>query len=218
MRLRRKRLVKSLADQGIKTVLTLSDGQTTPPSDNHGHTFDSILDKVSRKKKGSNAFKRAKQHQKNFVNWSINQLNFSNVKQLNFEEIYNIGYKNPTNRKLSHWQNTLIRDKTESKCEDLGIRLIYQSSTYMSQRCSCCGNVRKANRKGKNYSCKNCGNTMDADLNAAKNHVINLPEVPWTLRDLNLNRGLGFIWSEDGFYDLEGRSLQSLPHVEDKTV
>ena len=75
--------------------------------------------------------------------------------------------------------------------------------------------VRKANRKGKNYECKHCGHQMDADLNAAKNHSIVLPEIPYTLRKRNLNRGNGFFWKEDGFYDFEGRSLESLPPVED---
>jgi transposase len=174
--------------------------------------LDSILNTVLKKKRGSNAFKRAKKHQENFINWSINHLNLDNVKQINLEEIWNIGYKNRTTIKLFHWQNTLIRDKIESVCEERGIRLIHQSSTYRSQRCSCCGNVRKSNRKGKIYSCKHCGNIMDADLNAAKNHEISLPEIPYDLRSLNLNRRNGFMWKEDGFYDLDGRSLQSLLH------
>lgn len=197
-------------DQGLKTVLTCSNGNTTLLHDVHGHSLDSILNKLVNKKKGSKAFKRTKIQQENFVNWSLNKLNLNDVKQINLEEIKNIGYKNGTTRKLSHWQNTLIRDKVESVCEERGIKLIYQSSTYRSQRCSCCGNVRKSNRKGKIYSCKNCGNEMDADLNAAKNHEIELPEIPYELRNLNLNRKNGFLWNSDGFCDLNGRSLQSL--------
>lgn len=202
------------ADQGMNDVLTISDGTVTKKSCNHGHTLSSILDKVSRKKKGSRAFKRAKLHQKNFVNWSINQLDFSNIKALNLEKIWNIGFRRKTSRKLSHWQNTLIRNKIRSKCEDEGVKFALQSCTYRSQRCSACGNVRKANRKAKVYSCKRCGNTLDSDLNAAKNHEETLPEIPYTLRNLNLNRGDGFLWNQLGFFDLEGRSLQSLPHVE----
>jgi putative transposase len=201
-------------DQGLKDILTCSDGTVTQKSDKHGHTLETIINKVIKKRKGSNAFKKAKEHQKNFVNWSINQLNLNHVKQINLEEIWNINYKKKTNKKLYHWQNTLIRDKIESKCKEDGIRLIYQSSTYRSQRCSCCGNVRKSNRKGKIYDCKNCGNTIDADLNAAKNHEINLPEIPYALRKLNLNRKDGFIWNQNGYFDLAGRSLQSLLHVQ----
>lgn len=205
------------ADQGMKTILTCSNEETTPPHDIHGHDLTSIMQKLSRKKKGSKAFKRAQDHRTNFINWSINQLNFSNIKELRLEEIINIGYKNKTSRMMSHWTNTAIRDKIETMCEESGVRLTLQSSTYRSQRCSSCGVVRKANRKGKTYKCKHCGFECDADLNASLNHIVDLPEIPYTLRKAEINRGNGFYWKPDGFFDFEsGRRLESLPPVEDK--
>jgi transposase len=202
-------------DQGFKDVATLSTGANTPKTDIHGHSLESILRRLATRKKGSKAFKRSQQHRKNFINWSINKLNLSEVKELRLEEITNIGFKSNTSRLLSHWTNTEIRDKIESKCEIEGIRLVLQSSTYRSQRCSVCGVVRKANRKGKIYSCKHCGHEMDADLNASLNHLANLPDVPYSLRKLKLNRGNGFYWLETGFFDFAtGRSIESLPPVE----
>jgi transposase len=194
------------ADQGIKTVLTLSSGQATPLCDCHGHTLDSIMHKLVRKQKGSKAFGRTQDHRENFVNWSINQLNFDNVKQINLENIINIGYKQKRSRYLSHFTNTLLRDKLIDVCENAGVQVVLQSSTYRSQRCSGCGLVRKANRKGKLYSCKSCGLEIDADLNAALNHSINLPNIPFAFRKLNLNRK-GFFWKLDGFCDLTGMAL-----------
>jgi transposase len=187
------------ADQGLLDVLTLSDKQVTTKTDIHGHTQKSILEKVCRKKKGSNAFRRAKQHQINFVNWSINQLNMDNIKQVNLEDIWNINYKKNSSSMLKHWQNTIIRDKLMSVCELLGVRVIKQISTYRSQRCSGCGQVRKANRKGKTYTCHNCGLEIDADYNASINLSMELPEIPWNLRKLNLNRN-GFYWTTDGLF------------------
>lgn len=140
------------------------------------------------------------------------------IDQLNLEKIVNIGYKRNQSRYMSHWTNTIIRDKIITKCEEEGVRLTHQFSTYRSQRCSDCGNVRKANRKGKVYFCKNCKNIIDADLNAAKNHEIELPEIPCTLRKRLLNRKDGFFWNSSGIFDFLGRSLQSLPHVEDVIV
>lgn len=204
------------ADQGLKDVLTCSDKQQTPKTDKHGHSLETILKKISKRKKGSKGFKRSQDHRKNFINWSINQLNFDKIKEVKLESIWNIGYKSKTSKILSHWTNTLIRDKVESLCVDKGIRLIFQSSTYRSQRCSGCGVVRKANRKGKLYLCKHCGLEIDADLNASLNHVIDLPEVPYSLRKLNLNRGNGFYWLERGFYSYEtGTSLESVPPVKE---
>ena len=194
----------------MKDMLSMSNNTVSQKTENHGHTLESIIEKVSRKKKGSKGFAKAKQHQVNFVNRSINLLNFSDINDFRLEQIWNIGYKNPTSRKLGHWQNTLIRDKIASRCEDEGVRFTLQSSTYRSQRCSGCGNVRKANRKGKVYICKRCNLVIDSDLNAALNHAIDLPEIPWTLRRLNLNRGDGFLWNPDGFFDFNGTSLQSV--------
>ncbi len=201
------------ADQGLKDVITLSDEQRAGKMDIHGHTLDSILDRMCRLKRGSNAMKRAQDQRENFVNWSLNQLNLTNVKEIRLEHIWNISYKHRTSVKLSHWTNTLIRDKVESLCELNGVRLTLSASTYMSQRCNACGRVRKANRKGKVYMCDHCGNEVDADLNAACNHALNLPEVPYTLWKLQLNRK-GFFWNLNGFSDAEGRSLEFLPPVE----
>lgn len=203
-------------DQGMKDVLTCSNKMITPKVNVHGHSLESILKKMTKKKKGSKAFARTQKQRTNFINWSINQLNMDDFKEVRLERIFNIGFKSKQSSLLSHWTNTTIRDKIESKCEEEGIRLIHQSSTYRSQRCSCCGVVRKSNRKGKNYSCKHCGNEIDADLNASLNHVVDLPEIPYTLRKMNLNRGNGFYWIESGFYDFSsGRSLESLLPVED---
>jgi hypothetical protein len=207
------------ADQGMKDVLTISDGQTTPKTDIHGHSLESILTKMVRKRKGSRAMRRTQAHRRNFINWSINQVDFGNIRQLNLEQIWNIGFKNPRSRKMSHWTNTDIRDKVGSKAQELGVQVIEQSSVYRSQRCSGCGLVRKANRKGKAYKCEGCGIEIDSDFNAALNHEVELPEIPWTLRKLGLNRGKGFFWKPNGLFDHAGGSLESpLPQINDKAL
>ncbi len=203
------------ADQGIKTILTLSDSQATS-ADIHGHTLDSIMKRMDRMKRGSKAFKRAQAHRKNHINWSLNQLDFSGIKEIRLERIWNIGYKSKRSSFLALFTNTLIRDKVEDLALQNGVHFIEQDSTYRSQRCCECGLVRKANRKKKIYECSSCGNILDADLNASRNHAADLPEVPYTLRKKNINRGKGFFWKEDGFFDiLSGRSLESLPPVKD---
>jgi transposase len=195
-------------DQGYKDVATLSDKQTTPKEDIHHHSLETIIGKLSRKKKGSDAFFKSQEHRKNFINWSINQLNFDGVKEVRLEKIWNIGYKNKTSRKLSHWTNTLIRDKIKRKCEELEVPVIEQDSFYRSQRCSCCGLVRKANRKGKVYKCKVCGYEADADYNASLNHAIELPEVDWEFRSQRNNLGKGFYWKESGLFSFDGVDLR----------
>ena len=200
------------ADQGMKDVLTLSDKQVTPKTDIHGHSLESIIDRLCRKKKGSRGFRRTENHRENFINWSLNMLNLSGIIQINLERIWNIGYKNGRSRKMSHWTNTIIRDKVESLAEGLGVQVVHQDSTYRSQRCSDCGMVRKSNRKGKVYTCKHCGLIIDSDFNASLNHEIELPEIPYDFRNRKLNRA-GFFWLDSGLFDLDGRSLQSLLQI-----
>ncbi len=155
------------ADQGMKTVLTISNGQVTPDVCPHGHSLESISKKLSRRKKGSNNFLQAQKHRLNFINYSINQLNFDGVAVVGFEEVKHIRRGNRSSRFMSHWTYTDIRKKVEAVCEELGVQVIPQSSTYRSQRCSGdgCGFVYKRNRKKKEYACSNCGLIIDADLN-----------------------------------------------------
>lgn len=195
------------ADQGLKTVLTLSDAQTTATQDAHGHSIESIVDKLARKRPGSKAFRRAQAHRKNFINWSINRLNLNGIKQVNLEDVVNINYKKRTSAKLRHWTNTEIRNKLISRCELLGVQVVLQSSVYRSQRCSCCGMVRKANRNKKVYECVHCGNRLDADLNAALNHEIDLPTIPVSFTKSKLNRA-GFFWKPEGLFSLDGQELR----------
>ena len=191
------------ADQGKNTIMTFSDGQTTPDCHCHEHTLDSIMDKMARKKKGSKAFKKASDHRENLINWSINQLNLTQIDSVRLESIWNITYKQKVSRKMSHWTNSLIRDKMSSCCEESGVRFSLQSSAYRSQRCSQCGLVLKSSRSGKTFACESCGLVIDADLNAAKNHEVELPDVPPWLRSKKLNK-IGFYWLESGFYERKG--------------
>jgi len=206
-------------DQGMKSILMLSDGQHPPITNNHDKSLESIMYDLSRRKKNSNGFKRAQDHRKNFINWSINQMHFDDVRQVNVEKIWNIGYKNRSSRLMSHWTNTLIRDKLYSALEILGVQVKEQSSTYRSQRCSVCGLVLKSNRKGKLYFCKDCGNAIDADLNASLNHEAILPDVPYDLRSSGLNLK-GFYWKPEGFFDLNGEVLTvpPVPKIENNIV
>ncbi len=200
------------ADQGLKDVVTLSDCQVTPKTNKDNQSLVNIVNKISRKKKGSKAFRKAKSHRKNFINYAINQLDFTDVKELRLEDIVNINYKRKgTPRYLSHWTNTLIRDKLERYCEEKEVLFTLQSSVYRSQRCSRCGLVRKSQRKSKVYSCKNCDLEIDADLNASLNHQQDLPDISYELRKLRKNL-VGFFWRSDGFYELTGEEITvSLP-------
>jgi hypothetical protein len=197
-------------DQGYKTCLTLSDEQITKsqptPNPNKFHDLESILKDMCRKKKGSRAFKKLQALRKNYIHWTLHQLNLSGVKEVRFEKIWNIGYKQRSSKLMSHWTNTIIRDGWQDFCLRNGVRFTEVESAYKSQRCFPCGLVKKSNRKKKVYKCP-CGHVMDADLNSSNNQVLDLPEISYEFRKLKLNVK-GFYWLESGIFDLNGVEIR----------
>jgi transposase len=195
------------ADQGISTVLSFSDGQTTF-ADCHGHTLSSIQKRLSRRRKGSKGFKRTQEQRKNFINWSLNQLNFANIGEVRLEKIRNLGRGTHIPRFMSHWTRTLIKDKLTRLSQEEGFQLREVPNEFRSQRCSKCGWVRKVNRKGKTFKCSLCGFTHDADLNAASNLELDLFEVPYWVRQKKINLK-GFYWKSDGLFSADQKPIVS---------
>lgn len=185
-------------DQGYKVVATLSDGQTTKPCP-HNHTLETIQAKLARRKKGSKGFRRAQEHRKNYINWSLNQLDWSGVSKVRFEKIKYLRYKKRSSRQLSHWVYTVIREKVIALSETEGFEFEEVSNAFRSQRCSQCSWVCKVSRKGQTFRCVLCGFTEDADRNAAANLELDLCEIPWWVRRQKLNRE-GFYWKPDGLF------------------
>lgn len=179
-------------DVGQKTALSCSNGQTIG-TDKHGHTYQTICDKLARKTKDSKAFNRTVTHRTNYINWSINQLNLTNVKQVNIENIKNLYKGRRMSRRMKHWNYRELFDKLESKLFDAGVQIEKRNPTYTSQRCSKCGWTRKSNRKLKEFKCTKCGYTHDADLNASTNLSLNLLPIGKKERLQHKNKA-GFYW------------------------
>lgn len=192
------------ADSGINSVITLSDKQSSKPC-KHGHILNSILKKISNKKKGSKAFHKALSHRDNYIRYSINQLNLTDIKQINLEKVSNFRRSKNVGRFLNYSGEALIRSKLIDFAEDQGVLVSLQNSAYRSQRCSYCGYVSSKNRKGKLFSCKNCLFQSDADLNASLNHEQELPSANFLL--LHRGKFKEFIWKNDGFFNLNGSEL-----------
>ena len=211
--------IKVGADQGLLTCLSLSDGQTTAdmtvraprkgePNRTLKVNLDTITDKLSRKKKGSIAFERAQVERKNYINYAIKRLNFSGIKEIGLEKIPNIKYRRNTSRKMKHWSNPEIVSRLAQVAEEFGVRINPQSNAYRSQRCSGCGHVLKKARKSKLYICPLCGLVMDADINAARNHEVELPAIPRTTEFSRLARADGFFWLPSGLFSMDGSELR----------
>ena len=147
---------------------------------------------MANKTKGSKKFAKAQAHRKNYTNRCLNQLNLEEIKEIRYEKLYQVGKGQRKSRFLSHFAYRNIKDKLLDLAQQHGVRVVEQSSTYRSQRCSDCGYVHKSNRKGKQFKCLSCEMTKDADLNAALNHEQMLVACPFDFRSRENRKG--FFW------------------------
>ena len=211
--------IKVGADQGLLTCVSLSDGQTTPdmvvsaprkgePDRTITVNLGTITDKLARKMKGSKSFERTQTERRNYINYAVKRLDFSNIKEIGLEKITNINYGRNTSRKMKHWSNPEIVTRLAQVAEEFGVRINLQSNAYRSQRCSGCGHVLKKARKGKLYVCPICGLTIDADINAAKNHEAELPAIPHSTEFSKLANTEGFYWLPSGLFRMDGSELR----------
>lgn len=194
-------------DQGLKTMLTTSR-EDIFPLDPHGHNLESIIDSMARCKNGSKGFHKKVAHRKNYVNWLVKQLDLSNVKEIKLEKITNIKYGRKVSLELKHWSNPLIQEALTKRTEELGVILTLVDNAYNSQRCNHCGWTQKSNRNKKEFLCKNCNHSDDADANASKNIDIRftLFELPFGFMSLKKNLD-GFFWNPLGIYSKDGEDL-----------
>lgn len=192
-------------DQGINSAITLAyrkDNKIcsfqSPSKDKQGWTLSKIIKRMKRCKKGSKQYARYQKLRANFIRWSINQaksfIQENDVKVIALEDIRFMGKGFNSGSFLSKFEHSLIRSKLNSLCEDCGASLLLSSNSYRSQRCNACGYTHRGNRKKgtKQFICLNCGNTMDADLNAALNHSINLSP----LKRGQIDNETGEFWPE----------------------
>ena len=183
-------------DVGQKTTLSVSNGQAIE-ADKHGHTYQTICKRLSRKIKDSKSFERTQRHRSNYIRWCVNQVNLDGVKRINVEKIRYLRKNKKTKRELGHWNYAELFDVLESRFEGHGVHVLQVSPTYTSQRCSVCGWVRKGNRKSKRFKCGECGYTHDSDLNASVNLSLDLTPIGEKERLQRKNR-TGFYWLAAG--------------------
>ena len=180
-------------DVGLKSTISSSNGQVIQ-KDTHGHDYMSICKKLSRKRKGSKGFRKVVSHRTNYINWTVNQLNLNDVKEVNREEIKNLRKGKRQSGLMSRWNYGELFDVLDKKLEDEGVRVNKLNPTYTSQRCSQCGWVRKGNRKLKLFMCDKCNHMQDSDLNASINLSLKLKPIGVQQR-LKQENKTGFYWN-----------------------
>lgn len=183
-------------DVGLIDVVSCSTGQVVG-KDSHGHSYQSICQKLSRKRKGSSGFLRATRHRTNFIHWAVNQVDLSGVSIMQRENIKHLRKFKRNNRVMQAWNYKELFDILDGKAAYAGVQIRLLNPSYTSQRCSECGWTWKGNRKGKAFRCAKCGFAHDADLNASLNLSFNLVELPPKIHLKHPSRA-GFYWVVSG--------------------
>jgi len=129
-----------------------------------------------------NAIKRLNRYRKvykkktniirNFINQSVHNIIMKNPKAIIMEglNVEKMKSRHFIASKIDDCKFSLIRENIKRKCEQYNIPFFLANRYFKSsQICSVCGSINKYNSNYHTYHCKKCGNTMDRDLNAAKN-------------------------------------------------
>ena len=167
-----KKYVKIIVgiDVGFKKLISSSSGV------HYGQELNKVYDKISRKKQGSNKFKRALIERNELINFYDKEfISKEQPDEVVLESLKNVKHKssgkiyNKTMNKLQRWSYDRTFNKLEQLSESKGFTIKKVDPAYTSQTCSKCGSVHKESRKGELYECINCGMKLDADYNAALN-------------------------------------------------
>ena len=149
---------------------------TTNEKEYFGQKFNKLNDKILRKKKNSKAYKKAIREMNNYVNYTINQLPWSELNVLIYENLKNITKGSKGKRqskkyrvKQQHWIVGKLISRILFKCEENRVRPVYVNPYNTSRTCPKCNNVGEANRSGEYFSCVLCGYNEDADFVGATN-------------------------------------------------
>jgi IS605 OrfB family transposase len=73
---------------------------------------------------------------------------------------------------INGWSFYQLEQFLVYKAAEKGIGVEYIDARYTSQRCSKCGHICRSNRKQHSFECKECGFSLNADLNASRNIVV----------------------------------------------
>ncbi len=151
-------------DLGFNKLIATSDGQI------HNGVLPQIYSLIARKQQGSNAFKKLLSYRDNEINRIINNIDFTNIKELILEDLNGLKKgKKFKNKSVHRWSYRKTITKLDKICDEQGITPVKVSPAFTSQTCSACGYIHEDNRKSENFLCLSCGLSADADINAASN-------------------------------------------------
>lgn len=159
-------------DVGINKLISDSDGN------HYGTNWKELSNKIRRKKPGSNARKRSYEERNRFINQTVNQLPWAQLKAIGHERLVGLktgkqkGRGRTFRKAIAPWTYRQLLAKIDRKALENRVRPVEYDPRDTSRTCPECRTVRKDNRKGERFSCRNCGYAEDADTVGARNGLV----------------------------------------------
>jgi len=147
---------------------------------NHIHQKYKAMRKSLQKQGKYKKVKAIKQRESNIIKninhqttTALMQFVKNNNAKLVFEDLIDIRQTAKQKKKerysLHSWSFYQQQMMIEYKSKKFGVNVHYVEPQYTSQRCSRCGHIEQANRKGNLFQCKECGIVEDSGANAGFN-------------------------------------------------
>lgn len=149
-------------DIGVNKLLSTSDGQ------HYGREFKAIRDKIRRRKPGSKSRQRAHRERDHFINRTLNQLPWANLRALGVEDLHDMkrgkGKRGKAFRKaMAPWTYRQVLTRATLKAQENRVLLVAVDPANTSRTCPACKVVSKKSRKGEDFKCISCLHEEDAD-------------------------------------------------------
>jgi len=176
-------------DFGVNHLVVDSEGraiENLKPTDKHLKRMRVLYRKLSRKKKGSKNFEKAKQkieklnlkikntrldYLHKISRFYVNNYDLIVIEDFDIQNLLKGKYKNTLHRHIidSSWSN--LKQQLSYKAARAGKEVIVVCAKNTTQTCSKCGHINEKKLKLYNraFVCEKCGFTTDRDYNAARN-------------------------------------------------
>jgi IS605 OrfB family transposase len=149
----------------------------TSRNERFGVGLKALCTKINRKKPGSVGKKKACAERKDYINLTIKQLPWDEMKAIAIEDL--TGLKQSTQRKdksskrvrkvMASWTYRQVITRVTLLAEENRVRLVAVDPRNTSRTCPQCGMTAKANRKQEHFRCVRCNYIADADWVGAQN-------------------------------------------------
>lgn len=190
--------------------------------------LQSIKDKQNKEnaKKSTKAIRRLKQKQarqiKHLLHIASKQLvddAKNNNSCLIVGDLTNIRNNHPSinkkevkekNQKLHSWSFATFASLLKYKSQMSGVQLFQVSERYTSRTCPQCGTVKRSNRQKRGlYKCS-CGYVCNADINGAKNILLNFLGSPEHVSPMSYDRGVVVRGVDQSIFKFDSSNLNML--------